>query len=292
MSKTFLCIILTTVSACSGPARSEESRRTEPECDGARVIAKLPPQLREVSGIALSARTPGIFWVHNDDSPAIFAIDTTGTIKAQIRVTGFGNRDWEDIAVAPCGNESCLFIGDIGDNVQNRKRRTIYRITEPSLTDTSTSVATEYWFTLPGKSHDSEALAVLPDGRMFIVTKGRSGPITVYAFPDALVEKKLMTLQPVSTLSPGLVQLPEMVTGGDAFAPHLIALRTYGGLQFYRVLADSLEPLFDAPYDLQALREPQGEGIAVRGDGTIFLTSEKGVKESAVLSRVHCKLPE
>lgn len=281
-----------TLTACSGPARSAESGGTVPDCDSARVIAKLPPQLREVSGIALSARMPGILWVHNDDSPAIFAIDTIGAIKAQIRVTGFRNRDWEDIAVAPCGNESCLFIGDIGDNRQDTERRTIYRITEPSLTDTATSVPAEYWFAMPDKSHDSEALAVLPDGRMFVITKGRSGPITVYAFPEPLVEKQLMVLEPVSTLSPGLVQLPEMVTGGDAFAPHLIALRMYGGLQFYRVRDNALEPLFDAPYDLQTLREPQGEGIAVRTDGAIFLTSEKSVNESALLSRLQCKLPE
>jgi hypothetical protein len=292
MNKAFVFAILVTLSACSGPARSAESGGTIPDCDGARVIAKLPPQLREVSGIAVSARTPGIFWVHNDDSPAIFAIDTTGAIKAQIRITGFENRDWEDIAVAPCGTGSCLFIGDIGDNVQDTERRTIYRITEPALTDTVTSAAVEYWFTMPDKSHDSEALAVLPEGRMFVVTKGRSGPITVYAFPQPLVEKQLMMLAPVSTLSPGLVQLPEMVTGGAAFAADMIALRMYGGLQFYRVRADSLEPLFDAPYDLQMLGEPQGEGIAVRSDGAIFLTSEKSVKASALLSRVQCELPE
>ena len=99
-------------------------------------------------------------------------------------------------------------------------------------------------------------------------------------------------LEPVSTLSPGLVQLPEMITGGDAFAPDMIALRMYGGLQFYRVRGDSLEALYDAPYDLQMLGEPQGEGVTVRGDGAVFLTSEKSVKESALLSRLQCKLPQ
>jgi uncharacterized protein YjiK len=292
MNKAFVFAILMALSACSGPARSAERGSNVPDCDSARVIAKLPPQLREVSGIALSARTPGILWVHNDDSPAIFAIDTTGAIQAQIRVTGFENRDWEDIAAAPCGNENCLFIGDIGDNVQDTKRRTVYRIAEPLLTDTATSIPAEYWFTMPDKSHDSEALAVMADGRMFVVTKGRSGPITVYAFPQPLVEKQLMTLQQVSTLSPGLVQLPEMVTGGDAFAPNMIALRMYGGLQFYRVRGDSLESLYDAPYDLQTLGEPQGEGVTVRSDGAVFLTSEKSVGESALLSRLQCNLPD
>jgi hypothetical protein len=291
MSKTFLCIALTIVSACSGPARNADTASKRPECDSARILAKLQRELSEISGIAGSVRHPGIFWVHNDDSPAIFAIDSTGAIRARVRVAGIENRDWEDIAVAPCGNESCIFLGEIGDNTQDAERRTIYRFVEPALQDTTTAIPVEYWFTMPEKSHDTEALVVLPDGRIFVVTKGRSGPVTVFAFPQPLLEKEAMMLKPVGTLTPGLVQLPEMVTGGSGFSNSVIALRTYGGLQFYRVSGNSLEPVYDAPYDLQPLREPQGEGVTVRSDGSIFLTSEKSVGESAVLSRVQCTLP-
>ena len=63
---------------------------------------------------------------------------------------------------------------------------------------------------------DTEALAVFPDGRMLVVTKGRSGPVTIFAFPRPLSEADIMMLAPVATLSPGLVQLPEMATGALA----------------------------------------------------------------------------
>lgn len=292
MPKTFTWIFLIGISACSGPPREADTRVSTPVCDDARVIAKLPRNLNEVSGIAVSARHPGIFWVHNDDGPAIYAIDSTGTIKATIRVTGVRNRDWEDIAIAPCGSESCLFIGDIGDNSQSSEGRRIYRVMEPALEDTATTVPVEYRFTMPDKSHDTEALAVFPDGRVLVVTKGRSGPVTVFAFPQPLSGTDIMMLAPVATLSPGLVQIPEMTTGAAAFGDHTFAIRTYGGLQFYRTDADTLVSLYESPYSLAALGEPQGEGVAVRSDGTVFLTSEKSMGESALLSRLQCELPK
>lgn len=292
MPKTFIWMfLLVGVSACSGPSRGADALASTPVCGEARVIAKLPRNLNEVSGIAVSARHPGIFWVHNDDGPAIYAIDSTGTIKATIRVSGVRNRDWEDIAIAPCGGEDCLFIGDIGDNSQSSERRRIYRFPEPALEDTATTVPVEYRFTMPDKSHDTEALAVFPDGRMLVVTKGRSGPVTVFAFPQPLSETDIMMLAAVGTLSPGLVQLPEMASGASAFGDNTFAIRTYGGLQFYRTHADTIVSLYESPYSLAALREPQGEGVAIRNDGAVFLTSEKSMGESALLSRLQCELP-
>ena len=35
------------------------------------------------------------------------------------------------MASAPCGNGSCLYIADIGDNDAKRKEVTIYRVPEP-----------------------------------------------------------------------------------------------------------------------------------------------------------------
>lgn len=292
MRNSFFCLLLAGVSACSGPSRTADTHGTAPVCDGARVLAQLPPQLNEISGIAISTRAPGIFWVHNDDGPAIFAIDSTGAIRATVRVTGLSNRDWEDMAVAPCGADSCLFIGDIGDNNQQETERSIYRIREPALTDTATSIPVRYRFTMPEKSHDTESLAVFPDGRMYLVTKGRSGPVTVFAFPQPLSETDIMLLEPVATLSPGLVQLPEMATGAAVIDMNTFAIRTYRGLQFYRTEGDTLFALYDTHYGLQALSEPQGEGVAVRDDGAVFLTSEKGMGAAALLSRVQCQLPE
>lgn len=287
MRKLWLCLMMI---ACGEPAGRPNMNVAD--CTDARVLARLPAELSEVSGLAVSARTPGVFWTHNDDGTVIFAIDSTGAIRARVRVPDRARgHDWEDISAAPCAEGACLFIGDIGDNRQDRKTRSVLRFPEPALTDTVTATPVRERFVMPDKSHDAEALAVTRDGRMFVITKGRSGPVTAFVFPTTRAD--VNTLIPVAQLSAGLVQLPDMVTGAAAVpGTDLIAVRTYGGLQFYRVAGDQLAPVYDAPFDLRFLQEAQGEGIAVRGDGVVFLVSERGMAEAATLARVACRLPD
>src|SRR5437660_5290761 len=81
-------------------------------------------ELPEASGLAASRRTPGVLWSHNDSGePVVFALTPAGAVKGRVRVTGARVKDWEDIAVGPCPQSTCLYIADIGDN--NETRRTI-----------------------------------------------------------------------------------------------------------------------------------------------------------------------
>jgi hypothetical protein len=290
----FAILMVLALTACSGPGARAARTGTAPDCADGRILAELPAELSEASGITQSGRTAGIFWLHNDDNPpVIYAIDTTGTIKARVQVAGLRNRDWEDIAAAPCGNDHCLYIADVGDNMQNRQLRSIARISEPALTDTVSSEPVRYQFRTPGKSHDAEAIVVLPDDELYLITKGRSGPVTVFAFPKPLVTDAPMELEEVGTLSEGLVQMPDMVTGAAVLpGTRVVAVRTYGGLQFYRARKRSFDPVYEQPYDLRSLNEPQGEGIAVLANGTVMLASEKSMGKTGLLSRLQCTLPQ
>jgi hypothetical protein len=84
------------------PGQHQASTADRSNC---RVVGKIV-QLRdlpEASGIAASARTPGLFWAHNDSGdPVIYALDSQGAIKDRVRVTGAAVDDWEDVAVGPC----------------------------------------------------------------------------------------------------------------------------------------------------------------------------------------------
>lgn len=264
------------------------------ECDSAANVGKLPDAIREASGVASARRVPNTLWVINDDQPAtLFAVAPSGEIEGRVQVRGAANIDWEDIAIAPCDEGSCLFIADIGDNQQSRTDRVVYRVAEPLPSDRTTRAATRYRFRLPGKSHDAEAFFVMPDGRMFVITKGRSGPITVFEFPRPLVPDAEVELTPIATLSPGLVQLPDMVTGASATPDgrHII-IRTYSALQIYTFADGKLAPVYDEPFDLQELNEPQGEGIAADDGGVVYLVSERGMDDAAPVSRLRCKLPD
>ena len=139
---------------------------------------------------------------------------------------------------------------------------------------------------------DAEAFFVLPDERMYLISKGRRGPITLFAFPPASADS-LVTLQALQQLTSGLVQLPEMVTAAGATPDgRVIVIRSYSALQLYGFDGARLTPLLDATgLDLQPLREFQGEGVDINAQGTVYLVSEKGLEaRRPPLSKVHCKL--
>lgn len=137
-----------------------------------------PEVLPELSGLAASARHPGIFWAHNDSGNAfeVFAIEPSGQVRARVKLTGASPKDVEDIAVGPCGpgdSRPCLWLGDIGDNFERRDQVRLFRLPEPEqLADASLSVEA-LPFTYPDGPHDAEALVVDRTGRPAVLTKVR-----------------------------------------------------------------------------------------------------------------------
>lgn len=285
-----LLLLLGAVS-CAQQAEPQVADRSVVACDAATHVASLPPEIDEASGLAVSRRHRGILWVHNDSGePVLFALDTLGNVRARVRVPKVANDDWEDIAAGPCAEGSCLYIGDIGNNLQNAAERRIYRVPEPALDETQTAVPAIIRFRLP-KPEDAEALFVTPDQRIYVITKGRAGPVTLYRLPDNAGDA-VAVLQPVQALTSGLVQLPDMITAAGA-TPNgrYIVIRTYSALQVYAFESDELKPLLaTSGFDLQALREFQGEGGDISASGVVYLVSEQGLSDDPPpLSKVTCR---
>lgn len=255
-------------------------------------VALLPSELNEASGVAISHRNPGILWVHNDSGdPILFALDTLGNLRGRVRIAQVDNNDWEDIAAGACEGGSCLYIGAIGDNMQARHDRAVYVVPEPDLRDSLVALRTTINYRFPAGAHDTEALFVI-DEKVYLITKGRSGPITLYALPNP-ASRDTATLEALQTLTTGLVQLPDMVTAAAA-APdgkHVI-IRTYSALQIYTFDGAELKPVFGTSgVDLQQLQEAQGEGVDMTSAGVIYLVSEKSLEDKPPpLSKVVCKL--
>ena len=283
-------------------ACAAESPRPEPEtdtaaeqsvCDSPHITGRIAGTVREASGVARGLTDPATLWVLSDDGPpALFALDSTGSVRNRVAVRNARNADWESLAAARCDSINCLYIGDLGDNQYRRSNVTIYRIPEPRAGQTAVS-ATAFDFRYPDGPHDAEALFLLPGEHAFVVTKGRREPITVYHYPGPLRADSVMTFQPVQQLSASFVQLPEMVTGASSTADgQWIALRTYSSVQLYHLLNGQLVPqLPGRGIALDSLHEPQGEGVDIAADGSIVLVSEQGLEEGmAPLSRTTCKL--
>jgi hypothetical protein len=288
------CIMLAAVLAAAGCQNEPDNASL---CRDPVRIATLPPQLDEASGIVASRSHPGIFWVHNDSegSPALYAIDERGALVAEIDLSGAGTQsDWEDIAIGPCPTGDCLYIGDIGDNFHDRDDRALLRIAEPDPVTGSVAAVERFPFRYADQPRDAEALFVMPDTSVWIISKGRSGPITLFRFPAPLRPGETVTLIEVQQLTPGLVQLPDLVTGAAALPDgSLIAVRSYAHLQLYRMEADTLVALWPGSgFDLAPLAEPQGEGVELLADGTVYLVSETGPEgRPPPFSRLRCTLP-
>jgi hypothetical protein len=248
------------------------------------------PAIVEASGLAASAVHAGVYYVHNDsgDTPRFFAIDASGKELARYSVGGAYAVDWEDLATGPCPQGRCVFLGDVGDNPEQRSSYTVYRVVEPSKFEPGEhdAVGESLSFKYPDGSHNCETLLVHPDsGELYVVTKVASGPSAVYRFPMPITPGKTAVLEKVATVKPptGLAH----ITAGSIHPKGAgILLRTYTNL-FYYPMSTTVAAAFEStPCALSVASEKQGEAVAWTAAGDGYLTVSEGA--SAALSYVSC----
>ncbi|MFL5542993.1 MAG: hypothetical protein ACJ8J0_28700, partial [Longimicrobiaceae bacterium] len=252
----------------------------------------LPRRLSEASGIAAGLRTPGVLWSHNDSGePLLYAFGSDGRPLGEVRVAGATLEDWEDVASGPCAGGSCLYLADIGDNRASRASVTVYRVPEPAPTDRETRPAEAFHATYPDGPQDAEAFFVLPDGAIHIVTKGETGPIALYRFPQPLRAGATVRLERVVELGGIAGRRRDRITGASASPDgRWVALRTLDALDLYRT-AELLRGTPGTPIrvDLRPLGEAQGEGVGWGPGGALYLSSESGKKNRpGTLARLTC----
>jgi len=262
------------------PAVSIAQQAAAPQCQPPGALVRIP-ELPEASGVAVSRRSPGRLWAHNDSGDAVLVtLDTRGSVTGRVRVSGVKVDDWEAVAVGTCPGGSCIYIADIGDNEAERKRITIHRVPEPSTED-SVAVKDTFHATYPDGAHDAEALLVAADGGLFIVTKGETDAVGLYRFPRELRPGATHQLERVGKpRASGKASETERITDG-AVSPNgtWVVLRTRHGFAFHRAADLFAGNWTDAGrVNLKAIGETQGEGVAIAADGTVYLTGEGGGK--------------
>jgi hypothetical protein len=274
-------------------------------------LGSLPDELRESSGLAVSRTQPGVLWSHNDsgDSPALYAIDSSGRLLSVVRLTDADAQDWEDMASGPCPvglsttkSPHCLYVADIGDNDQVREVLTVYVIVEPTLGSADatplTAAAHSFRYRYPDAPHDSEAFAVSPAGDVTIVSKGRRGTVDFFGISGSSVARAITSGGVVTAEHQGNTgiepneRIGRYVTGAALSHDGMtLALRTYNEVFFYgaveagrqgRRWRDRGQPCFlgDA--------EPQGEAIAYFDEKMWLLTSERARGRPGVIHRLRC----
>ena len=303
-SLLFLSVLLPASSWSCDPdaglrgASNELAARPAPAdvCEPANVRRELPIALRETSGLAWSRSGKSYLWTHNDsgNEPILYAIDSTGALLGQVTVTGALLVDWEDIAAGPCDGKTCLFIADIGDNARARAMVAIYVVPEPTPDAGKTDSAITLFAKYPEGAQDAEAIFVLPDGTIYLVTKGRQAGIALYRFPKSAQRPgSVATLERVRALWPEPRTERDRVTGAAASADgRWVAIRTYRTLFLFptQQLIGTGEAS-PTRFDLSPLKERQGESVALADNGQVWLTTEaERRRDRPAMTQLKCRL--
>jgi hypothetical protein len=222
-------------------------------------------------------------------------LDHEGAVKGRVRVTGARVDDWEDIAVGPCPQGSCVYLADIGDNNGNRKNIAVYRVAEPAPGDAATEPVEVFHAGYPDGPHDAESLFVTADSDVFLVTKGDPGAVALYQFPRPLASGSTMVLRRVGEpIGDQKVDAKDRPTAADASADgEWVVVRTTHWVAFYRT-ADFITGGWREAFrtDLSSLGEPRGEGVTFGGEDTVVLVGEGGglFRSPGTFVRLACTL--
>lgn len=231
-------------------------------------------RITESSGLAASARHPGIVYTHNDSGgvPQIFALGPDGRVRAVLTVGGASARDWEAIAVGRDGRgRPAIFVADIGDNLGGAwPYVTVYRIPEPSRLTSRTLRATAFRMKYEDGPRNAETMMINPrTNRLYIASKLFGGKI--YEAPAKLRTGGFNVMRKVG-------DAPAIATDG-AFSPdgRTCVIRTYFGARLYSVGAGGRPGTTLKSIDLPL--QKQGESVTYTADGRSLLVGSEGTDQ-------------
>ncbi|MFH6603462.1 hypothetical protein ACEZ3G_08235 [Maribacter algicola] len=173
-------------------------------------IARLPNALKENSGIAYYPESGSLWLVEdNGNKDIIYNVDFKGNIMKELEVKNAKNHDWEDLTTDKKGN---LYIGDFGNNDNDRKNLVIYKLPNPNSKSGKKIRAQQIKFNYPEqegfppgrhrKLFDAEAF-FHHGSHLYIITKNRANPFTgeamIYKVPDRPGDYKAKLLGRIKT---------------------------------------------------------------------------------------------
>jgi len=141
----------------------------------------LPSELSEISG--LEKLTDSLLVAINDggNEPLIYVLDFTGKIIAKKEVANATNIDWEALAI----DQKYVYIGDFGNNLNERKDLCIYRISRNSILNEEPLIAEKMTIHYREQNQfppeqasryfDAEAMTFF-EGQLWVFTKNSTKP--------------------------------------------------------------------------------------------------------------------
>ncbi|EMR04284.1 esterase-like activity of phytase family protein [Cesiribacter andamanensis] len=230
--------------------------------------ARMPRELRESSGLAHAGG--GAFWtlVDGGGEAALFKIASNGQLLERLPLP-LHNQDWESLTRSPDGT---LYIGDFGNNLNQRRNLRIFKVDPLSQQIDTISF---YWAdqqafppSKKGMNYDCEAFFWY-QGRLHLFTKARGDKrVQHYSLPDTAGS---YAAQPLES-----AYVNDLVTGADISPDgRTLALLTYGKVYLFAVQGP--EHMLQQP--ISCLRLPwtgQAEAILFLSNSSLLVGNELG----------------
>lgn len=164
--RTFLLLSLIGLAACTSSQKDPEPKPIEDLPAGTESVTvtkhgQFDFNIEENSGMAYSTAKHRMYVIEDSGNPAeVKVTETTGKLLGVYKLEA-KNIDWEAISYGPCGDKQCIYVGDIGDNEDDRDHVTIYAFEEPEGTS-GVITPKELKFTYVDGPINAEGMAINP----------------------------------------------------------------------------------------------------------------------------------
>lgn len=238
----------------------------------------LPSELSEISG--LEKWNDSTFIAINDggNEPILFLLNLNGQITRKIIVSNASNTDWEALAI----DDNYIYIGDIGNNMNERKDLCIYRVNRSEIAHSSAvnaekmNISYKEQRTFPPLNNerhfDAEAMTFF-EGQLWIFTKNSTKPFDGLSFIYMVQfeANKTKTLSKVTELKLNRTTYLKDAVTGACTVNQSIVLTTYNRLIKLEFPKQGMTKsnLYFYPHIEQV------EACVAIGPGTFFISSEK-----------------
>ena len=240
-------------------------------------IRNLDPHFDEISGLEFYNDSVLIALLDGGNVAELYFFDLQGNEIHSLSVSNASNTDWEDLCMDKEGN---IYIGDIGNNLNQRTDLKIYKIKGKGLLEKSSVNAEVIFFAYPEQKafppandamyFDAESL-MCDEENLYIVTKCRTSPFdgTAYVYelpqtPGTWLAKK------ITEIKPGNQNWYDHSFTGGTLIGNQAYLLSYNRLYLYEFRNNQ----FNLVKFERLGRTTQKESIAVRKD-KIFIADEK-----------------
>ncbi len=308
MFKSILTLALLSISLTSHAKLC--SSWSEPEQIGGLDTNSLP----EASGLAISTQFSDRLYHINDagNEPDIYVTDMAGNIEQTISVKGMAQKlDTEELSSGKCGNETCIFVGNIGDNDTARAFIEILWFKEKESYKDGIADLKKLKLTYPDGPHNAEGFFVHPSGDIFLFTKeggkpkelkdlagssAKAKPASVFRIPASVITKgsssftmeKVGEIDVASYLSEHKSK-NQIVTGASISSDGERALLlTYSAvIEIPWNIEDNFKK--ELNFNVVDLSLEKQEAVAFLPDSSGFIVTTEGKKiEEAPIMQINC----